>query len=122
MTQSDFYYDYQIDTTFPDPLFLGVRLDPSANDPQSWAVVLGFGQADGTLTEIAKVDNSPHEAGDIHVDRYYREDSAEQKDFDIDISTYYEAEEYLRENATRYAALFLENHPDDVETTETPDR
>lgn len=114
MQQSEFYYSYEYDAEFPEPLLIGVRVDPDANNPVSWAVVLGFGHEEGSLTEIAKVDNSQHEEGDIHIDRYYRDDDAKQKDFGVDFSTFYEAEEYIRENAARFAKLFLENHWDSV--------
>lgn len=89
---------------------IGVRADPDIIRPHSFAVVLFYERPDGTAVEVAKVDNSSHDAGDIHVDRYYRESSAPEKYFDVDISTLPEAERYLRENWRRFAVLHDRNH------------
>lgn len=51
--------------------YRGIRAQPSLNDVHSFAVVLYSEQPAGEFVEIAKIDNSSHEAGDIHVDRYY---------------------------------------------------
>lgn len=67
--------------------YLGIRADPSLNDVQSFAVVLYYERPEGGSVEVAKIDNSSHDEGDIHVDRYYRELSAPRKDFDADFLT-----------------------------------
>ena len=90
--------------------YLGIRADPSLNDVQSFAVVLYYERPEGGSVEVAKIDNSSHDEGDIHVDRYYREPSAPRKDFAVDISTLPEAEEYLREHWRRFAVLHDRTH------------
>lgn len=111
----DFDYSHESDATFPEFLQIGIRTDPSLDNPISWAVVLYFEQEDGTRVEIAKVDNSEHDEGDIHVDRYYRDDDAETKDFETDLTTPYEADAYLDENSERFAQKYADNHPDDFD-------
>lgn len=90
--------------------YLGIRAEPSLNDVRSFAVVLHYERPNGGFVEIAKVDNASHRDGDVHVDRYYREPSAPQKDFDVDVSSLPEAERYLRENWRWFAALHERNH------------
>lgn len=89
---------------------IGVRLDPSMNNVESFAIVLFFQLSDGTRVEVAKVDNSPHDEGDIHVDRYYREVGAEVKNFDASISDWTDAEEHLKDNWKRFARLYDDHH------------
>jgi len=84
------------------------------NNVESFAVILFFQLADGTRVEVAKVDDSPHKEGAIHVDRYYREIGAEVKDFDVDIDGWVDAEDHLRENAQRLARRYHENHEMEV--------
>lgn len=89
---------------------IGVRADPTLNNVESFAAVLFYEQADGKRIEIAKIDNAEHDEGKIHFDRYYREDGAGQKDFDIDIESVFEADDRLEDNWLRYARLYEENH------------
>lgn len=108
--QSDFDYLYTAGTHRGIEFQIGARADPSTNDIHSFAVILFFAQADGTRVEVAKVDNSEHEEGTIHVDRYYREVGTDDKDFDVDIGGMWDADEYLEQNWRRFAKTFLENH------------
>lgn len=109
--QSDFEYSYPIDTVRGIVYNIGVRLDPSINNVESFAVVLFFGLPNGDRVEVAKVDSSPHEGeSDIHVDRYYREVGAEIKDFDQDIHSWDEAEQYMKENWNRFVDTHYRNH------------
>ncbi|WP_157969622.1 DUF7718 family protein [Haloplanus rubicundus] len=114
MSQSDFSYGYEVTTFRGRKYSIGARLDPSINNVESFAILLYFQLADGTRVEVAKVDDSPHEEGDIHVDRYYREVGAEVKDFDTDIEDWTDAEDYLKENGQRFARLYHENHGTEV--------
>lgn len=60
--------------------------------------------------EVAKVDDTEHDEGTVHVDRYYRESGADYKDFETDIRDVWDAEAYLRENWEQFAATHLRNH------------
>lgn len=111
MPQSDFTYRYEFELQLLHiPVQIGVRTDPSINNVESFAAILFFELRDGTRVEVAKVDDSPHEEGDIHVDRFYREIGAEIKDFDVDINDWVAAEEYLKENGERFIRLYEDNH------------
>lgn len=115
MTQSAFTYQYELSSDFRGTAYsIGVRTDPSINQVESFAVILFFEKRDGTRVEIAKVDNSDHEEGEIHIDRYYREIGAKIKTFDTSIQYYYDGEAYLRENWQRFARLYEEHHGMDV--------
>lgn len=108
MTCFDYIYDAGVyrNRTYQ----IGVRADPTLNNVESFAVVLFYEQADGKRIEIAKIDNAEHEEGTIHFDRYYREEGAPRKDFDMDIESVFGAEDYLGDNWQRYARLYEENH------------
>lgn len=110
MPQSEFAYSYEIGQYRTRVFQIGVRADPSLNTVESFASVLFYERANGERIEIAKIDNSEHNHGSIHIDRYYREPDAQRKDFDIDVSTVYEADDHLAANWRRYARLYLENH------------
>jgi hypothetical protein len=86
---------------------LDAALDPSRE--ASWAVVLYYEKADGERIQVARIDNTEHEEGSIHIDRLYREERAERKDFDIDVNSVSDAEGYLTENWQHYARQYEEN-------------
>jgi len=111
MTQSEFSYRYEFETELRQaPFQIGVRADPDLNSVDSYAAVLFFTLRDGTRVEVAKVDNSPHDEGDVHIDRFYREVGAEIKDFDIEVSDYVDAEGYLQDHGERFIRLYYDNH------------
>lgn len=111
MTQSEFLYDYQVTNRRGINYFIGVRADPDLNQVESFAAILFFRLTDGTIVEVCKVDDSPHEgADDIHVDRYYREKGAAIKDSDTTIGSWHEAEDYLKENAVDFVDRYYDNH------------
>lgn len=111
MNHSEFSYLYELSPPLREKTHsIGVRSDPSINNPESYAAILFFECADGTRVEVAKVDNSPHDEGDVHVDRYYRELGAEVKDFDVDFDSWVDAERHLTDNWQRFARLYDEHH------------
>jgi hypothetical protein len=110
MTQSEFAYSYEVGQYRTRVFQIGVRADPNLNTVESFAAVLFYERANGERIEIAKIDDSEHDEGSIHIDQYYREEGAERKDFDIDVSTVYEADDHLADNWRRYVRLYLENH------------
>ncbi|USZ66811.1 hypothetical protein NGM10_08705 [Halorussus salilacus] len=107
---SDFTYIYDIGTYHGRTYYLGVRATPNLDVVRSFAVVLFYEKSNGESVEVAKIDDSEHESGSVHFDRYYRSAGANQKDFDVDVSSVFEAEERLAENWRRYARLHEENH------------
>jgi hypothetical protein len=115
MSYSGFAYTYNLEPTIRGRVFsIGVRADPSLNNVESFAVILFFRTRDGTRIEVAKIDTTPHDAGRIHIDRYYRAEGAEIKDFDTDIDDWVDAEAYLKTNWQRFARRYLDNHGSDV--------
>jgi len=89
---------------------IGVRADPTLNNVDSFAAILFFRKSDGTDIEVAKIDNTEHEDGTIHIDRYYRQHGAENKDFTVDVDDVWEADKHLEDNWERFARTYLENH------------
>jgi hypothetical protein len=84
--------------------------EPNSNNIESFAVILFFELADGTRVEVAKIDDTEHNDGKIHIDRYYREVGADSKDFDTDVEDAWEADEHLQANWERFSRTYLENH------------
>jgi hypothetical protein len=109
-TKLDFEYQYEIGRIRSTVFHIGVRADPNLRNVESFAAILFFRLEDGTVVEVAKVDNAEHDEGTIHVDRYYRESSARDKDFDTDIEDVYDADEYLENNWRHFAQTYLQNH------------
>lgn len=110
MTESEFTYVYDQGVLRGTVFQIGARHTPSTNNIESFAVILFFELADGTRVEVAKIDDTEHDEGGIHVDRYYRAIGADDKDFDVDIADCWEAEDYLRENWEHFARTYLDNH------------
>lgn len=107
---SEFAYIYEIGRLRGTVFQIGARHTPSSTNVESFAVVLFFDLSDGTRVEVAKIDDSEHEEGQIHIDRYYREVGADDKDFDVDVEDCWEAEDMLKENWGHYAQTYLQNH------------
>lgn len=113
-------FDFVVEVgTYADRVYqLGTRVDPeygAAFDPErecSWAVVLFFEREDGERVVVVRVDDSPHgrDGDPVHVDRLYREEGADRKDFDVDIDSVVDAEDYLEANWLRYARQHRESH------------
>lgn len=107
---SGFNYHYEAGTYRSRVYRIGIRVFPNLNVVESFAAVLYYEKNDEERVEVAKIDDSKHDAGAIHFDRYYRAEGAEQKDFDVDVSSVFEAEKLLAENWQRYARLYERNH------------
>lgn len=106
----EFTYVYDVGEYRGRPYRVGVRADPSLDAVESFAVILFFERGDGSRVEVAKIDDSEHEAGGIHFDRYYRDDGADRKDFDVEVDSVFEADDHLESNWRRYAKIYQENH------------
>jgi hypothetical protein len=107
---STFIYSHNVGTYRGYEFQIGVRAEPNLNVVESFAVVLFYEPFEEEYVEIAKIDNSEHEEGAVHFDRYYRTESAETKDFGIEVDSVFEAEDILEENWRRYVRLYEENH------------
>lgn len=107
---SGFDYRYELGRRHGRAYRVGVRVDPSPHSVDSFAVVLFFTRSDGRRVSVAKIDDSEHDAGTVHVDRYYRETGAPVKDFDVDIATWDEAEAYLTDHWRQFADRYARNH------------
>lgn len=60
--------------TMRDLVFqVGVRADPTLNNVNSFAAILFFQKSNGDVVEVAKIDNSEHDDGEIHI-RYFPTD------------------------------------------------
>ncbi len=110
MNQSEFSYEYDATRVQDVQLQIGARHTPSTDNPESWAVILFFQLPDGTRVEVAKIDNSEHDEGTIHIDQYYREIGAEVKHFGLNVNDCWEAENHLSERALRFGQTYLQNH------------
>lgn len=110
MNRSKFTYDYDLDRIQNTAFRLGARHSPNSQNVESFAVVLFFDLEDGTRVEVAKIDDTEHDEGGVHLDRYYREAGAEVKNFGIDVEDAWEAEEYMEDNWERFAQTYLQNH------------
>lgn len=110
MADSKFTYDYELGELRDVVFRIGARHDPSTNDVRSFAVVLYFRLDDATLVEVAKIDDTPHDGYDIHLDRYYREVGAPVKETALDVEDCWEAESYLKDHWRQFARTYLDNH------------
>jgi len=89
---------------------IGVRADPTLNAVDSFAAILFFRNADGEDIEVAKIDNTEHRDGTIHIDRYYREQGTDEMDFSVDADGVWDADKYLEDNWAHFARTYLDNH------------
>jgi len=70
----------------------------------------------GTLRDVVfhigvRADhNTEHRKGTIHIDRYYREEGADEKDFTLDVDEIWDADTYLEDNWQHFARTYLDNH------------
>lgn len=111
MPQSDFEYQYSPGKRRDVRYTIGVRLDPSANNVESFAAILFFQLSDGTRVQVIKVDDSPHNGKqDIHADRYYRGPSADLKDFDVQFEGWVDAEDYVERNWKDFVDTYHDNY------------
>lgn len=105
-----FDYHYEQGRVRDTVYHIGARLDPSPNNVQDFAIVLFFELPSAEVVRVAKVDNTEHGEGGVHVHRYYREEGRDVRDFDVDISDWVEAEDFLRQHADRMVRTYLDNH------------
>lgn len=110
MTYRGFTYTYEHGTVQGTVYHIGARLAPSANDVQDFAIILFFELPSGEVVRVAKVDDTEHGDGKIHVHRNYREEGVEVRDFDVEISDWTEAEAHLKEHAERMVRTYIDNH------------
>ncbi|MFB6354560.1 MAG: hypothetical protein ABEJ92_10810 [Halobacteriales archaeon] len=73
MRYPGFTYHYEHGRLQSIVYHIGARLDPSINDVDDVAIVLFFELPSGEVVRVAKVDNTEHGEGRVHVHRNYRE-------------------------------------------------
>lgn len=110
MSYPGFTYHYEQGRIQDTVYHVGARLDPSPNHVQDFAIVLFFELPSGEVVQVAKIDNSEHGEGRVHIHRNYRERGVDVRDFDVGPSGWPEAEDYLQENAERMVRAYLDNH------------
>lgn len=110
MTSQGFTYSYEYSTVRDTPLFIGARLDPTIDDVENFAIILFFERPSGQVVHVAKIDNTDHHDGNIHIHRNYREKGRPVRDFDIDVENWHEAEEHLLANGERWAIRYVDTH------------
>lgn len=110
MRYPGFTYHYEQGRVRGTVYHIGARLDSSIDNVEEFAIVLFFELPSGEVVRVAKVDNTEHDQGQVHVHRNYREEGRDARDFDVDISDWIEAEDYLREHAEHMVRTYLENH------------
>lgn len=121
ISMSDFSYDYHYEvpeSPYGRAYFIGVRADPRLQTPDSWAVLLFWQRADGTVVEVARIDNKEHRRDDgegAHLHRWYREVEMHGRDYDIPVSSWEEADEWLSngERVQRFAQQYENTHGDE---------
>lgn len=110
MSYPGFTYHYEQGHVGDTVYHIGARLDPNPNDVQDFAILLFFELPSGDVVHVAKVDNTEHGEGRVHIHRNYRDADADVRDFEVDLSDWIEAEDYLREHADRMIRTYLANH------------
>lgn len=110
MTYPGFTYQYELGSIGETVYYLGARLDPSINNVKDFAIILFFELSSGEVVHVAKVDNTEHGEGRIHIHRNYRVQDAAVRDFDVTLSDWIEAEDYLKKHAHRMVRTYIGNH------------
>jgi hypothetical protein len=103
-------FSYELGQYRQNKYQLHVRVNPSLDDPQDFAVTIYYRRRDGETVNIARIDNSDVHDGEIHLDRDYREDDAERKDYDIDVESWEEAADFLEERWRKFADIHERNN------------
>ena len=99
---------------------IGVAVRPDLNDVESFAALLFRSHDAGSLLEIARIDDTFHPTDpapkhrSIHIHRWYRDVRLHERDYDIDVTTWWEADAYLESNFERFARRYHENHGDRI--------
>lgn len=109
MPYPGFEYHYESGTVRETTHFIGVRADPNLNCVEDFAVVLFFELPSGETIHVAKVDNTEHDEGRIHLHRNYR-GSENVRDFDVEVSSLFEAEQLVQEHANEWVNKYLQNY------------
>lgn len=110
MAKYNFNYQHEAGMVRGVVFQIGVRAEPDLHNVLSFAVILFIPKEDGSIVEVAKVDNAEHDEGTIHIDRYYREVGADVKNFEIDVDSVWEADKYIEDHWDQFARKYLENH------------
>lgn len=110
MAYHGFTYSYEYGTVRETTFHIGVRLDPSINDVADFPAVLFFELPTGEVVHVAKIDNSDRHDGRAHIHRYYRTTGTNERDFEIDVESWEDAEELLTTHAEDWVLRYLDAH------------
>jgi hypothetical protein len=103
----EFDYHYSLAPTLYDREYqIGVRLETGGRGRvEDFAALLFWVRSDGRVVEVARIDDRDHPQDDLsglHIHRWYREESRHARDYDIPVSAFEDAEEYLTEHFERF--------------------
>jgi len=120
----EFDYHYSLSPAVYDREYqIGVRLETDGRDGVAdFATLLFWVRSDGRVVEVARIDDRDHPQDDLsgpHIHRWYREQSRHVRDYDIPVSKFEDAEEYLVENFERFAQQYQTTHGDDIVAYDT---
>lgn len=95
MVYDGFTYHYEQGHVRDIVYHIRARFDPNANNVKDFAIIHFFELPSGEVVHVAQVDNSEHGEEEIHVHRNYRESGVDIRDFDVGLSDWAAAENYL---------------------------
>lgn len=115
----EFDYHYSLSPTLYDREYqIGVRLQTDGRGRvDDFAALLFWVRSDGQVVEVARIDDRDHPQDDRlgpHIHRWYREQSRHVRDYDIPVSEFEDAEDYLVEQFERFARQYQTTHDDDI--------
>ena len=118
MDTFDFDYSYEVEgDLYGRTYHVGVRASPSLNQVEDFAALIFWVKSDGKLVEIARIDNTEHpddEEDGPHIHRWYRGQDMHDRDYDIPVENWHEADGYLLDNFSDYAKRYEDNHGDEI--------
>lgn len=117
MKNLDFEYSYEVGQLYDRAYAIGVRVSPDLNVVEVFAAILYWGRTDGEIIEIARIDDVEHPNDDQsgpHIHRWYRETATHERDYDIPVQNWHEADEYLADNFSIFARRYETNHGDNI--------
>lgn len=121
MPADDFEFDYHYSLSpavYDREYQIGVRLETDGRDGVAdFAALLFWVRSDGRVVEVARIDDRDHPQDDLsgpHIHRWYREQSRHVRDYDILVSKFEDAEEYLVENFQQFVQQYQTTHGDDI--------
>jgi hypothetical protein len=117
VTNLDFEYSYEVGQLYDRVYAIGVRASPNLNAVEEFAAMLYWVRQDGTVVEVARIDDIEHPNDDQsgpHIHRWYRETATHEREYGIPVQNWHEADEYLADNFPEFARRYETNHGRDI--------